>query len=357
METLQELTQKYKFVRMVTPDDNDELLKFLDGISMDCGPFSLKYSRFPNVIDSFKEQSDKSFIFVYLNEDQSIGGFGSLILSQLYINGQSVQAAYYADMRLSPTLSRRAHIESRQIYAESLKNYKQITELKDVKYFYTAILKNNEKALQALTKKKRGIIYHELCDYDVITMLKIRRSFKKPRFSSELISKTDTPLEQSENRLFQHISNSHEKVILKDKNKVIFSATIKKMKGRNLIISKAPYYLQLLCRLLPILRRPALKLNQEFVQRYITDIYFHDPNYKKDEIFFDFLQYIRNHPQYSKTHGYSFLHQKNDDLTHSLKKCFSQKTSGILFQVTSDEEEQTIFPTKDTEVGFDICIS
>jgi hypothetical protein len=357
METLQQLTEKYKYVRMVEPQDNEELLTFLESIPMECGPISMKYCRRPDILKSFKEQSENSYIFVYLNEDESIGGFGSLIVNKLFVNGESVQAAYYADMRLSPTLSRKAHIQSRQIYAESLKCYKEIEELKDVKYFYTAILKNNEKAIHALTKKKRGIIYHELCEYDVSSILKVRRSIVPSKFSIELSSEINPPTDSENNRLLQNNKNKHEKIIIKHGAETVFTATIKKMKGRSLVISKAPKYLQILCRLLPILRRPALKVNKEFVQRYITDLFFNDSNFTKDEIFFAFLQYIRNHPQYKDTHAYSFIHQKNDDLTRSLKRCITQVTTGILFQVTSDDEVQTIFPDKSTEIGFDICIS
>jgi hypothetical protein len=357
METLQQLTEKYKYVRMVKPEDNEELLTFFESISMECGPISMKYCRRPDILKSFEEQSENSYIFVYLNEDETIGGFGSLIVNKLFINGEAVQAAYYADMRLSPTLCRKAHVESRKIYAESLKRYKEIEELKDVKYFYTAILKENEKALQALTKKKRGIIYHELCEYNVVSLLKIRKSKVNPKFTTEISKISNPSKEITLNRLFQNQENHHERVLIKDGNKILLSATIKKMKGRSLIISNAPKYLQFLCRLLPLLMRPALKVNKEFVQRYITDLYFDDSHYTKDELFFVFLQFIRNLPEYQRTHAYSFIHQKNDNLSKSLSRCISQITTGILFQVTSDDEEQTIFPDDRTEVGFDICIS
>lgn len=357
MQTLHEITQKYKYVRMVKPEDNDELLSFLEGIAMDCGPIAMKYCRRPNIIKSFQEQSSEAYIFVYLNEDETIGGFGSLLVNELFVNGQKVKAGYYADMRLSPTLTRKAHLQSRQIYAETLANYKEIEELKDIKYFYTAILKDNQKAINALTKKKRGIHYHELCEYNVTTLLKITRSLKRPRFTVKVETQLNSTLLNRHKRFLQRTKNDHKVITLSDKDKVIFSASIKKMKTRNLIITRAPKYLEFFCKILPIFRRPSLKLNKEFVQKYITDIYFYDSKYSEDDIFCEFLQYIRRLPDYKETHAFSFIQQHEALHKKSLGKCITHKTTGLLFQVTSDKEEQSIFPTTKTEIGFDICIS
>ena len=353
METFDQVISKYKYVRLVEDKDNKELATFLESIPMECGPINLSYSRRPNVIDSFNEQSKENYIFIYENEDNSIGGFGSLIINELYINGEKCKAGYYADMRLSPKISRKTHVQSRQIYAETLARYKEINELKDIKYFYTAILKNNTKALNALTKKKRGINYHELCEYDVLTLLKIKPQKTKKNFTVELKQNNQNA---PKHRLFQMVNNNYDQIIIKEDEKILFSATLKKMKGRHILVTKAPKLLQLLCRLLPLIKRPQIQLNKEFVQRYITDIVFYDQSQKED-ILKTFFNYIYQSQEYKETHAYSFINQRNACLKKYLKGCIFEETTGILFQVTCDDETQSIFPEQDTEIGFDICLS
>lgn len=357
MINFEELTEKYKYVRMVRPEDNQDLHNFLESISMECGPLDIQYSRKPDIFASFNEQSDRYYIFVYLNNDFSIGGFGSLIIKKMYINEEFVEAGYYADMRLSPKLGRKGHIQSRQIYAESLKRYKEIEEIKNVKYFYTAILKNNEKALNALTKNKRGIHYHKITEYRVQSLLKI--NYRKPNDKFNVsYNKNFNYLESYLKKIsFQENPSQQNTITIERDGKVLMSAVLKKMKYRNLIITRASLSLMTLGRLLPLLKRPSIKVKKEFVQRYITDIVFYDSKFSKDELMNELLSFIRLSNDYSTTHAYSFIVQKSDDLTKSLSRCFTEETIGILFQVTSDLEDKTISANDSTLIGFDICTS
>lgn len=203
------------------------------------------YSRRPNLIESFEESKQKPLI-VMSKENSFIG-----VLSEvnfLYF-GKNISAFYTSDLRMKSSASKKMKISFRPFYKEMIKNISRPC--------YSAVLKDNEKAINSLTKGKSGIYYHPLIDYvnlsipilPTIKLMPISSKNLKLKYVSELPS---TFLKT----VLCHIDFSHDihlgdvNFVVEKDQKIIGFFSITRPKRRSLKVKTSKRYLNLLMKTL-----------------------------------------------------------------------------------------------------------
>lgn len=163
--TLASVMAAYTRIRLATPEDNRSLLHFLASVPMDAQSFSLRYERTPDFFTFTRQQGIDQSIFLFLNDDDSIGGMGTICLRNQYVEGQLMRTGYHCELRTAPGLSRRARLQWRYLYRDIIQHYQTIEEFGGCAFFYTALLHGNRAAEAALARKSRDFIYRPIADY------------------------------------------------------------------------------------------------------------------------------------------------------------------------------------------------
>lgn len=169
--TVHDLVGKFSHIRLADRSDNDAILEFFKTIPMKAQRLSIGFKRDPDYFALLDYQGDKSFVFIFENEDRSIGGVAVYSLGPRFINGKMERAAYLADLRLSPKLSRLTRVQWRKFYNDLVLNSHKISDFDHCRYLYSAILDENADAIQAFTKKRKDVVYRPMAQYNTVSIL------------------------------------------------------------------------------------------------------------------------------------------------------------------------------------------
>jgi len=146
-----------------TKDHSKEILEILEEDSFD-GDFSLIYTRRPDPIESYNSEGIDNLIIVCKdNKTGEVAGLGAVIIHELYIKKKINRVGYFTGLRIKKKF-RYMPIPFKLGY-QLLGDYCKET---NVKLIYTTILKDNQKVIKMLTKKRKHFPdYNFLRDYKV----------------------------------------------------------------------------------------------------------------------------------------------------------------------------------------------
>lgn len=388
----QSTLEKYKFIRLASSKDNNEILEFLKSIPMESGEISLRYERAPDFFSLLKEQGESSAVFVFLEKDGSIGGLSALSIRACWLEGRPSKVAYLSDLRVSPTLNKRARVEWRKCYAEILKNFREIEELEGVDSFYSSILDDNEDAIRSFTRDKSDIVYKPMRKYDSINILgRIPLlSTSSKQFKSRLAINSDkkrilkfladtnkekvfgqfftSTLDNTENewsRRFKTWNNIKiEDFILVEKDGDIVSLCLPWSNGesRRLMVDKANFGLRLLGKAVSILRQKPIGVGHELKVLYLTHLEFSSTLTPSEsaECLSEIIDRVYNDKSDSESHIISYLNFEGNELDTSVKggRFVVQKTPATIYQVMHrDELPNIINIDKRESIGFELGLA
>jgi len=191
--TMDEILVNFSHIRLATQDDNQDILNFYNNESMQTGGESISFARTPDFFEFYKLSSKKYWLFLFLNKDQSIGGVGGVLRHERYVDGKLRPLAYFCDLRISPKASRIAKLQWRKFFPEIINLLPKLGPDEYCETAYTAILADNEAAINSLTKGGRGITYRFLGKYKVHSyvstgLLKSKRFYPKEISESEFLN-------------------------------------------------------------------------------------------------------------------------------------------------------------------------
>ena len=190
---------KSRSFTLATPDDDKGIRDLLSRVHMD-GNIRLKFLREPSYFESLKIEGKSSQIVIYRDPDnrEKIVAIATRSIKDLYLNGRPTEFGYLSSLRIDP------EYRNGIILGRGYKFIKQLhNEDKKVPAYITTITKENDKAIQALTKRRAGLpLYHFIGDYKTYSI----PYYKKPEkpCSDVEISKAKK-IEQSE--LLEFIRN------------------------------------------------------------------------------------------------------------------------------------------------------
>ena len=168
---LKELLEKHPKVTLATKEDNNEILTFFSTLPMEGTKTAISYEREPNFFKFLSFCGPLSFIFlIRLKKNGEILGVGTLVLRPGLIKGEKKWVGYLGDLRVKP--NPRASVIWRKFYGDLLSNSDLIEEFGGCEFFYTSILKENLKAMNALVhNKKNPFQYFHLMEYKMVNIL------------------------------------------------------------------------------------------------------------------------------------------------------------------------------------------
>lgn len=171
MQTLQDVVKPYSHIRLATKEDNDKIIEFYKDIHMQTGDEALSFDRGDDFFKFYERKGNHFWSFVFLNDDGSFCGVGTIIRHLRYVGGSLRPVAYFCDLRVSPVGGRRAKVQWRKLFAEIIEALPNLVEGENCDMAYTAILSDNEKAINSLTKSGRGFNYRHIDNYHVYSVV------------------------------------------------------------------------------------------------------------------------------------------------------------------------------------------
>ncbi len=171
MATLQEVMEPYTHIRLATKDDNEAILEFYKDIHMETGEESLSFDRGANFFKFYERKGNKYWTFLFLNDDKSICGVGTIIRQLRFVDGAIRPVAYFCDLRVAANGGRRAKVQWRKLFSEVIELLPNLPEEDRCEMAYTAILSDNQAAINSLTKGGRGFNYRHIDNYHVYSVV------------------------------------------------------------------------------------------------------------------------------------------------------------------------------------------
>ncbi len=389
-QSIKEYLSKYKNLEIATSDDNQSILDFLANVPMESDRVSLRYDRSPDFFRLLNEQASFSYVIKILNKDKSIGGIGVFTVRKAWENGQEHHIGYTSDLRISPTLSMRSRVQWRNAYASIIKDFKSVTELKNLTYFYTAILDDNESALRSFTKGETGFSYKKISSYRSINIFGQKPFFNQKKFNrynfsdydkkqligflSKVTSKlssgyyynnqTDDESVRREKEIKGYDYKNY--LVIKDEEGDIISCCypFHTSDSRNIIIDKMDVGYKILTSLSPFFKGKKLKTGESLKILYLTDLHF-DESLTEDErahITLSYVSHLIDNKIQKQFHLITILDFYNEQLTNKLKlngHLFEEKKATLYQVLHSDHIENNSYYKipKQKEIGFELALA
>jgi hypothetical protein len=168
-------------LRLANSEDNDELLRLVDSISMG-EEFEIIFKRNPNFFYAAETQGFLHQIVVAELEGNSICASCSRILKQAYINGNPAVLGYISDLRIAPTAKRL------RILSNGSEFIKKLQTDNEADIHFATIVNDNKNAKIALTWKNKSSSIPNLCDLGTINTYFVFPIFRK-RLKNNMIIK------------------------------------------------------------------------------------------------------------------------------------------------------------------------
>ena len=211
-------------------EEYNDIHDLLEGEAMDLsGDVKLKYSRRPDLFTSYLESGQIPAIIT--DTKKKFLGVVSEMLIHRY--GQSSKIYYTSDLRISKQAGMRTRANFRKAYLEVLKTLPNEC--------YTVVLKDNEKAIQALTRNQSDLFYNKVYEYlsRSILILPTLSLLKEPKNSYEISEGSDDLFSRNleSKSSFSHRIGDNDKIfIIKEKGRTIAQFSICRPILRSLFI-------------------------------------------------------------------------------------------------------------------------
>ncbi|MBY0518087.1 MAG: hypothetical protein K2P81_14355 [Bacteriovoracaceae bacterium] len=157
---------RYPDVKVAKPQDDERLQIFFNQSPMNAEEMQLQYLRVPTFHALLDCHSAEKVVFFVENESGVIEGSGTFVIRAAYIRGKATRVCYLGDMRVD-NIKRWGRLW-RSFYLDLMKEIALIDDFKESKYFYTAILKQNQRAKKALALSPIG--YHLFHSYKMVNI-------------------------------------------------------------------------------------------------------------------------------------------------------------------------------------------
>lgn len=380
--TFRDFIERHPLVKVASHADNQAILDFFKTVPMDTTSLSLFYDRAPNFFALIEGQSERGLVFLFLNPNGEIAGVASLCIRTHYLKSEATAAAYLGDLRLGPKISRQTRLAWRHFYEDLLKSVPHIEELGSCRYFYSAILDENQSAIRSFTQNKGNIIYRPMRSYHAIHLLARpwfwQRAGTRLSHGQKIVvveaSAEDYPKlkkflrKQNKDKILGHYFHEenadeldrrlnqwqalhlHSFILAKNEEGEVLGLFCPWAGStRRPIVTKLTWPLKILGQIiLPLLGKKAIYEGEELKVLYLTHLELAHRLSEKDKIqvFSSLLNFIYAKKMHKHFHLVSFLDFKHEPLEATIKKqkFLYQKTPATLYQVFHKEHHDTEIP-------------
>lgn len=163
-EQMNLILESYPLYKVAHRDSYPAIMDFIESEKMVLNKnINLAYSRRPFLEESFLEGNQFPLMVV----DDEVKFFGCISEMKSVFAGKDVDYYYTSDLRISSFASKKVKGTFRSFFRSMIEKMDHPC--------YTAVLKENKRAIETLTKGKSGIYYNKLFDYFTITIPVIHR--------------------------------------------------------------------------------------------------------------------------------------------------------------------------------------
>lgn len=386
--------KQFPNIRTAKSSDNQAILDFLKTTNMHNKKLVLRYNREPNFFSFLKSQGNSYLVYLLLDKDKlSIKGLAVLSIREAYVNGKLTKVVYLSDLRIASQVWRGARLQWKKFYSFLLKEHKNIEELKDVQYFYSAILSNNKAALNSLLKQNSDVVYQLISPYYSCNVLgkipiidkvfkntfKVQKALPKDKqallhFLNQCNKKKLLGYPFGEKVLEQELELNFRTrqwpdlslqsfLIVKNKAKDIIACTapLSNNQDRSIWVKKLSSVHKTLHKSIKIFKKTEIKENQELKILYLTSLEFCPSLTEKDQenIFISFLNYIYSTNIMESHHLLQFLVWNNQNFAKKLllKSYIHQNILGYFCRVSHKDEAlktELLKKTTQSQIGFEL---
>ena len=168
---LDDLFLKHPRVSLAKEEHNNEILSFFSNLPMEGTKTAISYDRSPDFFKFLSFCGPLFYVFIVREKKEGpICGVGTLVLRPGFIKGEKKWVGYLGDLRIKP--GPRASVVWRKFYGELMDHAHSIEEFGGCEFFYTSILRENYKAMNALVhNKKNPFQYFPLAQYKMVNIL------------------------------------------------------------------------------------------------------------------------------------------------------------------------------------------
>jgi hypothetical protein len=364
-----ELTAAFSHVRRASQADNPGILALLDETAMAAGNLALRYDRAPDFFRFLKCQGDTQVAVVSESDSGKIEMVSALSLRDGLHEGRPVRIGYLGDLRVAPRASRAARVEWRKYYEAFLRTVGRNRDLGGCDFLYTAILKENKAAIQALVRRDRGVRYEPIYEYSAVSMLanrplayaaRLRRPARTRGYRLESLDPAN--LDELARFLatasagldlgYRYPQELHFRLrawpgfsldrflVARDPAGRIVAALAPWSPGeaRRLIVDRLPPSLRVLFRLLGILGLHTVRESEELNICYLTHQAF-DPELDSDQrgrLFRAMVDELFARGVFMPYHAVTFVDRPEAPLRPYLKGYVTHETEGLIYQVSHE---------------------
>ncbi|MEQ1877239.1 MAG: hypothetical protein ABL958_11370, partial [Bdellovibrionia bacterium] len=165
------MLRKYPAISLAGPAENAEILEFFDKSSISGQTLKLRYIRSPDFFRFLKYRAPVNYVFAGRTTSRSISGIAAYSFNRAYINGAEETICYLGDLRAE--FNRETAVSWRDLYGEILLNARNLPGLGGCRYFFTAIIDDNQTARRTLVDRSNNpFVYRELCKYKMVNIVR-----------------------------------------------------------------------------------------------------------------------------------------------------------------------------------------
>ena len=172
--TFSKIYEDLPHIRLATTGDNEAILALLRETAMAAGSMRVRYERAPDFFRFVACQGNPYTVFVTQRDDGHLVGVSVESTRPGWVNGRQVPVGYLSDLRVSPLAARPLRVEWRRAYEIFLETAHRNSDTGYCEYFFTAVLKENVAAVQALARGKSAMDYVPLREYRAVQILASR---------------------------------------------------------------------------------------------------------------------------------------------------------------------------------------
>jgi hypothetical protein len=169
------LFAKFPGMRIAAPEDNAEILAFLESNSMSTGGIRVNFLRGKNYFDLFDRQAEIACA-VLLERQGKILGLGALSARHAFVRGRSTMVCYLQDLRLSPSTSREDRVLFFKLISEFVRVSPHLLDFGRCTNFLSAILSGNGNAKHSLSRPQFPLEFTKLMGYQACIWPKVPRA-------------------------------------------------------------------------------------------------------------------------------------------------------------------------------------
>ncbi len=320
----------YTEYHIANENEYDDIHHILENEAMELQGFvKLKYTRKPDLFGSYLESGQIPAIIT--DEDKKFLGVVSEVDVKKF--GQSQKAYYTSDLRIAKSAGIRTRAKFRQAYLEVLKNLPGEC--------YTVVLKDNEKAIKALTRSK-DLFYHKVYEYTSHSILGLP-SLGYMRTSKSLLNFT---IEKADSNAYQYIKDklqfsefshgvnySDHEFVIKSSGRIVGYFSLKKPTSRNLFVEPENSRVGVWLKAIKLLFKHDYK--KKIPWTYITN-FIVDSDIDKSELYRFVLKYLYQNKYFKSGELILTCHGASEEVDLRLPvPVFS--TNGCLFKVSANQ--------------------